>query len=653
PLFDFFVINFYGYGIDIESNSYSNTISENNISLIDEDTLIVLGLHESYSGNTILNNTFFLQGILNIGMNFEYTSSDIIINNSVTTAYDANAGISLAYSCNATIWNNTLDAIGFPIFVSGQNSSHFDHTIDTSNTEKGSPIYYFFNQSSLILENLNDVGQIYATYSDNITLSNISLQKQGIVFYNINNSVIKNATINTPGSNSTTSQGIWLVDSHNNNISSVFVNTTNGEDIELSHSQNISFINASYFDEEIDSYSTLERYWHLDVFVNYCNGSAVDQSNVSGQDKNNAFVFSEFTNSNGVIFRQTILEYSQNGSSKTYFTPFTINATKPNADKNDSIELNLTQNTILYFTLNSLPQIFISYDYTDDSFIEFDFFVNETYANDSFCALDIKKEGLAERTDTLMLADFSTTDNGEYSLIDKKYEDFYNGNYTINATCYDITGQSNYSYMNFSINDTTEPDFFIDSGISTTSAGFGLWCEEKIKCTLKLNNEVYSNTVFSKNPSFGASGLSAGSEYDYNFTCLDINNNSRQEIDTFTTSSVSNDDDDDNGGTGSPITGAPQGIMNDFASVMHSWDKVEFGKETQFSVSSTRIAIKKIIFYLKKTKTGVTLVVKSIGKPTEAKDIDEKKYDVKQYMQITATNLEKEDIKNITLEIKL
>ncbi|MCK5176300.1 MAG: hypothetical protein KAQ92_01115, partial [Candidatus Aenigmarchaeota archaeon] len=345
--------------------------------MIDDDTLIVYGLYETYSGNTISNNTFFLEGIINIGMNFEYTSSDKIINNSVIITYDY-LGISLAYSRNATIKNNTLDIIGFPFVVSGQNSSHFDHIIDTSNTEKGSPIYYFFNQSSLILENLNDVGQIYATYSDNITISNISLQKQGIVFYNINNSVIKNTTINTPGSSSTSSQGIFLIESHNNNISSVFVNTTNGEDIELSHSQNISFTNTTYSDEEVDSYSTLDRYWYLDIFVNYYNGSAVNQSNVRCFDKNNDFVFSHLTSADGTILRQTLRQYNQSGSSKAYFTLFSINATKPNANKNDSIELNLTQSATVTLYLNTLPQIFISCDYTDDSFIEFDFFVNET-----------------------------------------------------------------------------------------------------------------------------------------------------------------------------------------------------------------------------------------------------------------------------------
>ncbi len=208
----------------------------------------------------------------------------------------------------------------------------------------------------------------------------------GIYFYNTSNSYINNVDITTLGRRS---YGIYLLaesmgqkcnDNIINNVFiftnasnsyGVFFNKLNGDSVsnnrmvnsyinssiesEVSISSgalNNVFLNCTYLDESVSG--QLLRAWYLNVQVNYTNGTAVYQANVSGFNVSGAFQFSELTNLSGIIPLQGLTEYINSGGTKSYDSNYTVNATKNGLS--DSKSINLTTNVNLFFVLgSSLP----------------------------------------------------------------------------------------------------------------------------------------------------------------------------------------------------------------------------------------------------------------------------------------------------------
>ena len=614
-------IEYYNYSANVQNKILSELILCNannsnitNITIIGSRTKKNNGILIQKTGNANLswvNSSYNYYGI-------SITSGDNNSLHNITANYNCQDGIYLGSSSN-----NILEGI------TANYNNNRGIFIELGSANNISNITSNNNSCGFLLLSSNNTIQNAKSIANNCYVL-LSYDSYNNMFIDsiLNQSTIADILINAySGSNRT--------------INNTFINTTFRKD-------NVTFQNC----DDGGDICQINVKWYLDVFVNYPNGTPANHSNVSCYDKNNNFMFSNLTNSNGTIPQHTLLEYIQTKDSTTYSTPYVLNATKSNA-KNITRQTSLTQNTIVYLTLNSIPKIALSYNNPNNSFIYFNYYVNETWANATFCTINITNNGTTEQTDTLMLTDFSTTDNYAYTLLNKKYENFSNGNYTLNATCYDTLGNSNNTHKNFTINDTIIPILAVGATPSTTGVDLDITANEKVNCTLRLNNNIYSAALFSKTQTFEVGGLSSSLEYDYNLSCIDINNNIAYDIDSFiTTNAASSGGDDDDTGDTTPITPSSVNATNDLAGVTHFWDKIEVNKQNVFSVSSTKIPIRKITFYLKNAKSNVKITVKTIKNPTNTSAIN-KKYKVKSYVEIDKTNFENTDINNITLEIKL
>ena len=117
----------------------------------------------------------------------------------------------------------------------------------------------------------------------------------------------------------------------------------------------VNFTNVTFTDKTINTNAnsnfTFNVHWYLDAQVNYTNGTAVEEANVSAWDNNNNLVFTELTNSSGAISRQTLLEYTQNITGTYYKTNYSINARKDFFFSNSTEQVNLTTNKLVQLWL--------------------------------------------------------------------------------------------------------------------------------------------------------------------------------------------------------------------------------------------------------------------------------------------------------------
>jgi hypothetical protein len=93
-----------------------------------------------------------------------------------------------------------------------------------------------------------------------------------------------------------------------------------------------NFINMNLHNDGIrfdpKSNAALERSWYLLVDVNGPNGKPLKNTLVSAYSVTNNLVFSEYTNEEGVIPRQTLLSYTQTRDSIEYAYPYTVRVSK-------------------------------------------------------------------------------------------------------------------------------------------------------------------------------------------------------------------------------------------------------------------------------------------------------------------------------------
>ncbi len=283
-----------GYGIYLNVLSNSNIISNNTINTSGSNGYGI-GFDESRT-NTILNNTIITTGMYGHGIYFHASNLSVISNNRITTSNTSTYGVylykSLSYSPSDsnTVSNNTIKTMGngsyaihlysatnstivgnvmnttnaYAIYFNAtMDGSYYNHTIDTTNTEQGEPIYYYFANSSIVIENLTNVGQLYVANSTNITIRNVTLDKDGIVLAMTTSSAIINSNISPSGSH-----GIYLYSfSNSNTISnsnvSVHGASAYGIYIDSSGTNNISgvsIISNQSYDYYLSSASTTNNF---------------------------------------------------------------------------------------------------------------------------------------------------------------------------------------------------------------------------------------------------------------------------------------------------------------------------------------------------------------------------------------------------------
>ncbi|UCG70595.1 MAG: right-handed parallel beta-helix repeat-containing protein, partial [Thermoplasmata archaeon] len=171
-------------GIGLRYVSRSNI--NNNIVFDNSESGISMSLSDNIS---MSNNTAFT--CQSYGIYIDESQDLLFINNS---AYDNYGGFCTDYSSILTLLNNTMINNSYNFYILGEADEHYIHSIDTSNTVDGKPIYYLVNVSDYIVpENAGFVGGIFC---NNITTENNILRNNshGVLFWKTNNSQINNVT---------------------------------------------------------------------------------------------------------------------------------------------------------------------------------------------------------------------------------------------------------------------------------------------------------------------------------------------------------------------------------------------------------------------------------------------------------------------------
>ncbi|MEM2583660.1 MAG: right-handed parallel beta-helix repeat-containing protein, partial [Candidatus Thermoplasmatota archaeon] len=154
--------------------------------------------------------------------------------------YNNYVGIILEYSSNNNIISNTFTNDG--IIIGGNSLEHFNtHTIQ-ANTVNGKPLYYYKNESGIIIDNI-PVGQLILANCTNFTIKNLSINNTNVgieLAYSSNNNITNCNVYNNSW------WGIVLLHSSNNNIitnCNVYNNSYHGIYLYSSSNNNITNCN--------------------------------------------------------------------------------------------------------------------------------------------------------------------------------------------------------------------------------------------------------------------------------------------------------------------------------------------------------------------------------------------------------------------------
>ena len=123
----------------------------------------------------------------------------------------------------------------------GTGDSHFDHSIDFSNTVDGKPVYYMIGNDSKTFNSTTSLGWFGCIRCNNITLKDLTLMNNspGVLLWNTSNSNILNVTVRY-----NYNDGIWLGRSSGNNLRDIIAISNGADGIYLSlNSNNNTLIN--------------------------------------------------------------------------------------------------------------------------------------------------------------------------------------------------------------------------------------------------------------------------------------------------------------------------------------------------------------------------------------------------------------------------
>ncbi len=149
------------FGIYLESGAVNNTIDGNNASSNSN-----AGIFASRADRGIIaNNTISFNGQSGISAG---SSPGLVISNNTISSNGNSGGIYMERNTMATITGNTL--VKNSIFMWGDQLSGWNtHTIDTTNTVNGKPVYYYKNQSNIAVP--SDAGEVILANCTNMTVS--------------------------------------------------------------------------------------------------------------------------------------------------------------------------------------------------------------------------------------------------------------------------------------------------------------------------------------------------------------------------------------------------------------------------------------------------------------------------------------------------
>ncbi len=104
---------------------------------------------------------------------------------------------------------------------------------------------------------------------------------------------------------------------------------------------------------KLDSRSSLDIGWHLEVRVQDENGLPLSGAQVRALDSSGSVLFDLLSDGSGAIPTQDVVAYTLLSSGKTSYSPLTLEVSHPGYET-DSRQIDLTENTAVTFTLKSL-----------------------------------------------------------------------------------------------------------------------------------------------------------------------------------------------------------------------------------------------------------------------------------------------------------
>ena len=260
-------------GIGLLNNSSNNTIIGNTAN---NNKRAGIGLNISSNNNTITGNTVSSN---KVGIHLNLSSYNTLTNNNASN--NVQFGIWLRRSPYNTLRGNVMDHNGI-INLMGKDTrtvEEWDNDIDTSNTVNGMPVYYFYNQSDLIIDNYT-TKKIWVVGCTNVTVRNICYSDgDPISLILTNNSLVENNTVTnnnamgfvlvwshynklTNNNASYNEEGFNLQVSTHNNISSNIVNGNAGYGVKLIYSSPNNLIYNNYFNNTNNAYAEGNNIWN-------------------------------------------------------------------------------------------------------------------------------------------------------------------------------------------------------------------------------------------------------------------------------------------------------------------------------------------------------------------------------------------------------
>ncbi len=216
----------------VSNSSYGIILDNSNYNILFNNTIfnnLYGGIYIRYSGyNNLFNNT--ASNNQGSGISISNSNYNTLSNN--TLANNPRSGIGIGNSIGNTLTGNMMQNNG--VTFGGNSQTHWDtHTIDSSNTVNGKPIFYCKNQTGSIVP--AGVGQVILVNCTGIVIENriITNASYGIILGFSSNNIIGNCTLS----------GIYHSYSSNNTISSNIASNNSNYGIHLSYSSDITIIN--------------------------------------------------------------------------------------------------------------------------------------------------------------------------------------------------------------------------------------------------------------------------------------------------------------------------------------------------------------------------------------------------------------------------
>ncbi len=507
--------------LDIEDGVYT---LQNDISAL--DNCFVIGAENvtlDFNGYTIS------QGPSNTGVVVDGYNYTTIRNGSIDGFY---YGISLANNENNTITNMVLmDVDEYGIWL-----------LNSSNN----------NITNIIFPSGGDDDTIhFQASSDSNILTNITIQSaglNGIRMIDSSNNIFTDIIIE-----SSTSNGFIISGCSNNQIINGNISGSGLNDVDLS-STSLSnvFLNVTYSNskESVEAGSELIRKWYYQAYVNDTAGNDVSNANVSAFNNTGDFIMNLTTNASGWTEIGELIDYVNDGGTKSYYSNYNIYATNSNYFvKNVSYNVTANENNLAHNMQMHSANLTVC-DTLDQANTVYTLQNNITASGNCFTiaannvTLDFNgynitgDDGVGDYGVESNTYNSTTIKNGYiYDFGDGiKLEDNYNNN-IINMTIYSTTA---YGVILSSSNNNTLTDNIMnytgsDEGLHLASSSYNTitgnivsWSDDRgVYLNGDCNFNILTNNTFNFNDNVGISiRSSSNNTFQYNT----INSNGASEI---------------------------------------------------------------------------------------------------------------------------